>query len=331
MAESENSQPWQEIARAKRTALADSIPADWRIPQDILPPDAQLDVTSFPRESGFFTDKELEITSAPANALLKEVHARRWTAVEVTHAFCKRAAVAHQLTNCLTDTLFDFALKTAQRLDEHLKTSGKPIGPMHGLPISLKDNFNIRGRDSTIGFVAWAHQPATSNTTLVDLLLSQGAVVYVKTNVPTAMMIPESVNNLFGRTVSPLNRALTSGGSSGGESALIAFGGSVLGVGTDIGGSLRIPAACTGLFTLKPSFGRFPTGGAKSGLVGQETIHSINGPLARSLDEVELFASTVIGAEPWKVDPKCLPIPWRIVEERAKLRIGVLWDDSMVM
>lgn len=86
-----------------------------------------------------------------------------------------------------------------------------------------------------MGFTSLVNDPATYNSTLIDLLLDAGAVLYVKTNVPTAMMIAESVNNVFGRTVNPRNRNLTSGGSSGGESALIAFGASRLGVGTDIG------------------------------------------------------------------------------------------------
>jgi amidase len=86
-----------------------------------------------------------------------------------------------------------------------------------------------------VGFVSWVNDPASYNSTLVEMLKDAGAVLYVKTNVPTAMMIAETVNNVFGRTVNPLNRKLTSGGSSGGESALIAFGGSPLGVGTDIG------------------------------------------------------------------------------------------------
>lgn len=120
-------------------------------------------------------------------------------------------------------------------MDAQLKKTGKTVGPFHGLPISIKDNFNIIGTDSTIGFASLVNDPATYNSTLIDLLLDAGAVLYVKTNVPTAMMIAESVNNVFGRTVNPRNRKLTSGGSSGGESALIAFGGSRLGVGTDIG------------------------------------------------------------------------------------------------
>jgi amidase len=124
-------------------------------------------------------------------------------------------------------------------LDKYLKDYGKPKGPLHGLPISIKDNFNVTGVDSTVGFVSWVNDPASYNSTLVEMLQSAGAVLYVKTNVPTAMMIAETVNNVFGRTVNPLNRKLTSGGSSGGESALIAFGGSPLGVGTDIG-TLRL-------------------------------------------------------------------------------------------
>lgn len=223
------------------------------------------------------------------------------------------------------------AFTTAQSLDEHMERTGKPIGPLHGLPVSLKDNFNIVGVDSTVGFASWVGSPATYNSALVELLTRAGAVLYVKTNVPTAMMIAETVNNVFDRTVNPLNRKLTSGGSSGGESALIAFGGSVLGVGTDIGGSLRIPAACTGIFTLRPSFGRFPTGGAKSGLAGQEAVNSVNGPMARSLTDIELFARTVVGEEPWQLDPKCLPIPWRSVSMNPKLKIGVMWSDGIVM
>lgn len=123
-----------------------------------------------------------------------------------------------------------------------MQKTGKPKGPFHGLPISLKDNFNIIGKDSTVGFTSLVNDPATYNSTLTDLLLQGGAVLYVKTNVPTAMMIAETVNNVFGRTVNPLNRKLTSGGSSGGESALIAFGASRIGVGTDIGERPSLPS-----------------------------------------------------------------------------------------
>ncbi|KAL4948248.1 amidase signature domain-containing protein [Aspergillus filifer] len=276
---------WEAIAEKKCQALKSSIPAEWVIPKDIFPPEDQLDVTTFPRESGIFTDRELEITSTPAQTS------------------------SQQLTNCLSEIFFDRAISQAQELDEYYRSTGKTKGPFHGLPISIKDNFNLIGYDSTVGFTSLVNDPATYNSTLVDLLLGAGAVLYCKTNVPTAMMIAESVNNVFGRTVNSRNRKLTSGGSSGGESALIAFGGSRLVVGTDIGGSLRIPSACTGIFTIRPS---------------------VNGTMATTLEEIVLWAKTVVGQQPWLIDPKCLPIPWHPVEVKKPLKIDVIYHDGLV-
>ncbi|KAF4554603.1 Acetamidase-like protein 1 [Elsinoe fawcettii] len=321
---------WEELAASKRKQLADSIPPEWRIPSEKLPPDSQLDVSSWPDTSGFFTPEELEITDLTASELLPKLASGHYTSEQVTLAFCKRASVAQQLTNCLSETLFPLASKTAKERDA-LRQSGAPLGPLHGLPISLKDNFQLTGVDSTDGFVSWINQPATYNSAIVDLLLSLGAVPYVKTNVPTAMMIAETVNNVFGRTVNPRNRKLTSGGSSGGESALIVMKGSCLGVGTDIGGSLRIPAACTGIYTVRPSAGRFPIAGAKSGLAGQEAVRSVLGPMARSLEDVELWAREVVRSEPWRVDPTVVPIAWREVEVKGTLKIGVMWDDGLIV
>ncbi|GKT41600.1 putative amidase [Colletotrichum spaethianum] len=214
--------------------------------------------------------------------------------------------------------------------DEHFERTGKPIGPFHGLPISLKDNFNLKGLDATVGFVSHIGDPAEYDAALASLLEDAGAVFYVKTNVPTAMMIAESVNNVFGRTVNPRNRNLTSGGSSGGESALIVMKGSPLGIGTDIGGSLRIPAACTGIFTLRPSFGRFPTLGCRSGMSGQEAVQSVNGPMTRAITDLELYSKTVVNRKTWLHDPRCVPIPWRDVQLPEKLKIAVMWHDGMV-
>ncbi|PVH93767.1 acetamidase-like protein [Periconia macrospinosa] len=325
------SQPsWESISTQARNNVSSLITDEFRIPPSLFPPDSLLDVTTFARESGWLTPKELEITASSATAILRNVRERTWSAEEVARAFLRAAGAAHELTNCLTDFLPTEALTTAKALDIHLSTTGKPIGPLHGLPISLKDNFNIAGRDSTVGFVSKVGHPASSNATLVDILTSLGAVLYCKTNVPTAMMIAETVNNTFGRTVNPLNRNLTSGGSSGGESALIAFGASPLGVGTDIGGSLRIPAACTGIFTLRPSLGRFTTQGCTSGMGGQEAVASVNGPMARTLDDMKMYCEAVVGARPWELDPKCVPIPWRDVERKEKLKIAVCWDDGVV-
>lgn len=95
--------------------------------------------------------------------------------------------------------MFDEALKRARELDEHFSRTGTTVGPLHGLPVSLKDNMNIIGKPSSVGFCAWALEPMQQESTIVGLLRDLGAVAYVKTNVPTAMMIAETVNNCYGR------------------------------------------------------------------------------------------------------------------------------------
>lgn len=205
------------------------------------------------------------------------------------------------------------------------------MGPLHGLPISFKDQFNFIGVDSTIGYIAFANKPATEESTLVKLLVECGAVPYVKTNVPATLMMGESVNNVWGRTVNPYNRTLTSGGSSGGESALVSFRGSFIGVGTDIGGSIRAPASITGLYGLRPTVnlpsfsslsiaqadllivqhGRVTYHKAVNTYVGQEAIRSTAGPLCRSPADIRLFMSALLSTQPHLYDPHCLPIPWR--------------------
>ncbi|CAG9943934.1 unnamed protein product [Clonostachys rosea f. rosea IK726] len=331
MSPSKISEPhWEEVGAKKRASLEASLPKEWRVPSDLLPHESQTDVTNWAETSGWFTPEELSITNSTAAELLPKLASGELKSLDVTKAFCKRAVAAHQLTNCLSETCFERALATARARDEELARTGKPVGSLHGLPISLKDNFKLKGLDSTVGIAAHIDDPADSDSPLAQLLEAAGAVFYVKTNVPTAMMIAETVNNVFGRTVNPRNRLTTSGGSSGGESSLIVLRGSPLGVGSDIGGSLRIPAACAGLFTIRPSAGRFPVRNTRSGMPGQEAVLSVNGPLANTIDDIELYSKSLIGEKPWLRDPKCVPIPWREVELPKKLKIGVMWHDGMV-
>ncbi|KAK1239301.1 hypothetical protein MKX07_008789 [Trichoderma sp. CBMAI-0711] len=321
---------WEELGAKKRSDLQASIPREWRIPESLLPPLTQDDVTGWPEESGWFTVKELAITNMTAAELLSKMAAGELKSEDVTRAFCKRASAAHQLTNCLSEIFFDRAIAMARERDQYFAQTGKPVGPLHGLPISLKDNINVKDVDSTVGMAVHVGDPAKADATLAQMLAEAGAVFYVKTNVPTAMMIAETVNNVFGRTLNPRNRQTTSGGSSGGESALIVMKGSPLGVGSDIGGSLRIPAAATGIFALRPSSGRFPVRNCRSGMAGQEAIASVNGPLAPTLEDIKLYTKAVIESQPWLRDAKCLPIPWRDATLPQKLRIGVMWHDGMV-
>lgn len=90
-----------------------------------------------------------------------------------------------------------------------------------------------------------------------------------------------------------------------------------------------MPAACTGIFTLRPSFGRFTTQRCRSGLAGQEAVQSVNGPMGKTLEDITMYSKAIVDAKPWLVDPKMLPIPWRIQEPKKKLKIAVLWNDGI--
>lgn len=315
MGSAAQAEPWQDIAARKQAQRESKIPSEWRVPEHLLPPKEVEDVQDFPRTSGLFTDRELTITEYTASEVVQKIATAEYSSEEVARAVCKRAAIAQQLINCVTEIYFDEAIARARELDAYLKREGKTVGPLHGLPISLKDQFNIPGLDTTIGYVSRVNQPATEPSTLVKLLLDAGAVLYVKSNVPATLMMGESVNNVFGRTLNPRNRQLTTGGSSGGESALVTFRASFMGVGTDIGGSIRHPCSYTGLFGLRPSHGRISYQQVANTYLGQEAVRSCAGPMCRSADDIRLFMRSVAAQKPWLHDPQCPPIPWREEEE----------------
>lgn len=141
---------------------------------------------------------------------------------------------------------------------------------------------------------------------LVTLLKDLGAIPFCKTNVPQTMMAAETNNNVFGRTLNPFNLDLTSGGSSGGEAALIAMKGSIIGFGTDYGGSIRFPAHCNGLYGLRPTTRRLPYMGVENVLKGCLANESVVGPLARSLSSIQTVMKAIIDRQPWLDDPKLL-------------------------
>jgi amidase len=231
--------------------------------------------------------------------------------------------------------LFNEGLERAKQLDDYLEKNGTVIGPLHGLPMSLKDNFMTPPYPSSIGMAIHANVPTEKESLLVSMLRELGAVFYVKTNVPTAMMMGESTNNVWGETRNPIHKGLSPGGSSGGEGALIAFKASPLGVGTDIGGSVRIPSGFCHLYGLKPSFGRFTTFGGKPSIAGQDFIYAVCGPMSRTIEGVRLFSEVVCSEQmaPWNLDSKIVPIPWRkdvLQPSGRKLKIGFLLNDGYV-
>lgn len=325
---------WQEKVAAKQAEAWAKIPIEWRLPEDILQQveTDKLNILDVPTKCGILSDKELKITEIPdATALRDKLAAGELNAAEVTTAFCKRAAVAQQLTSCLTETMFPQALERAKELDAHFKRTGEPVGPLHGVPVSLKETFNVQGVPSTLGYVSFLDRPPVSqNSALVDILLKAGAVLHVKTNVPQTMMTADSHNNVFGRVLNPNRRTLTAGGSSGGEGALVAMRGTLLGIGTDIAGSIRIPALCCGTVGFKPSVGRVPYGGQTSaGRPGMTGIAPVAGPLCHSIRDAEMLLRVVFNAPADDMDDMALAFPWIEPSNQAakNLRIGVLSED----
>ncbi|KAI6754709.1 hypothetical protein HG530_012461 [Fusarium avenaceum] len=256
------------------------------------------------------------------------------SALELTLAYIGRACEAQAKTNCLTEICFDDAIDQAKQLDDFQRENSRLIGPLHGVPMSVKDQFNIKGLDTTLGYVANAFAPADRDAALVHTLKKLGAVIISKTNLPQSIMWCETDNPLWGVTTHPDDPQLTPGGSSGGEAAFLSLGGSLVGWGTDIGGSIRIPGHMNGLWGLKPSSGRMSYQGVGVTLDGQQHIPSSVGPMARSLTSITLVTKLVIEAELWTIDPQLPPIPWRdtIYQEFSSrpLVIGALLDDGLV-
>ncbi|KAF2098440.1 Acetamidase, partial [Rhizodiscina lignyota] len=287
------------------------IPSEWRIPADKLPAQSDDRVIEFTASCGLLDQDELSIISKDAMDILRATTSGKLSCVAVATAFCKAAAVAHQVTNCLTEIFFTQAIERAKELDDIYAKTGKPTGPLFGLPISLKDQFQIKGTECNLGIASWIGQISSENSVLVDILLDAGAILHCRTNVPQGLMFGESENYVYGRTTNPSKRTLTCGGSSGGEGALVAMNGSVIGVGTDLGGSVRIPAAYNGLFGLKPTLHRFPYAKARNTLLGLESVASCLGPISHSVSGISAFTKAVLAAEPWLLDPKTPEIPWR--------------------
>jgi amidase len=320
----------------KRAAIletfAGKVPNELRLPSSIIanPP---LDVSTVPATCGLLNAKEIHITEGyDAYGLADAIAAKKLTAVEVVTAFSKRAIIAHQLTCCLTQWFMDEAIKRAQELDDYLEKNGKTVGPLHGVPISIKEHMAIAGTTSSQGCFS-STEFNEEDSQMVGILRSAGAVFHCKTNQPQAIMHLESTGH-YGRTLNPFNINLSAGGSSGGEGALIAMKGSVLGVGTDIGGSIRCPSAFCGIYGFKPTTCTLPMKGFLSHAFSAElNVECSTGPMCRSLRDMELFTKLIISAKPWLEDPNLIPMPWTGLNTSITrpLKIGIIEHDGFIM
>ncbi|KAI0012464.1 amidase [Xylariaceae sp. FL0662B] len=327
---------WEDVAadrqRHRDATITELDPPLPDLHSDKIP----LNTTGIPKT--ILTDREIQITNSNVEDLIPKIASGEWSATTVIKAFLRRAGLAQKLTNCITELLPKRALKRATELDSYLATHKKPVGPLHGVPISVKEHIGMKGRDLNAGFVAWVGRVAEEDALILQYLWDAGAVFYARTTQPQTLMHLETSNNLYGVTTNPYNTTLSAGGSSGGEGALLGLRGSVLGIGSDIGGSIRSPAGANGLFGFKPTSRRLPDSGWSATMLQNESIIAAIGPLSTSLEGLRLFTKAVLDRRPWIREPGLVAMDWRDGREMLglgrggsrKIRIGVLWDDGVV-
>ncbi|XP_016339359.1 fatty-acid amide hydrolase 1 [Sinocyclocheilus anshuiensis] len=241
----------------------------------------------------------------------------------VLYAFMEKALEVNKNLNCSTEIIMESVVQL-----KDIKSQKK--GLLYGVPISIKDNVAYEGRDTSCGVVSKLDQPALMDSVVVKVLKKQGAIPFIKTNIPQGLLNYDCSNPIYGQTLNPCNLQKTSGGSSGGEGALIGGGGSILGLGTDIGGSFRIPASFCGICGFKPTTMRLSVRGISSCIKGQKSVLTSLGPLGRDVESLALCMRALLCQDMFSLDPTVPPIPFNqeVYESSEPLRIGYYENDG---
>jgi len=289
------------------------------------------------RLQGVSVSDDLPYLSQDATGIVSNIISKKegWTAQSVMEAYIRSAIRAQEASNPLTEILFAEALTEAKAMDARFAQTGEAEGPLHGVPISLKDHFDVKGRDSSLGFSKYCNQPAEEDSDVARIIRKAGGIIFTKTNVPQTMLAFECSNPVFGVTSNPYSQNHTSGGSSGGEGVLAGSDGSALCIGSDIGGSLRIPAHYSGCYGLKPCYGRFPTAGNRPLNPGFESVSVSYGPMGRSIEDLKLMCKTMFDASEaenlWRFSKSpAPPLPWRDVKLPQKLKFGYVRTNTFL-
>ncbi len=253
-----------------------------------------------------------------AQALASAIRHGALSAKEVVASSLQRVADVNPALNAIVDVLADQAMAAAQQADA-ARSRGDTLRPLHGVPVTVKVNVDMRGRATTNGVVAFKDAIASDDSPVVANLQRAGAIIIGRTNTPAFSVRWFTENDLHGRTLNPWSRAHTPGGSSGGASSAVAAGMGAIGHGNDLAGSVRYPAYCTGVYGLRPSFGRVPAylPSAREERPISMAMMSVQGPLARCVADVSLaLAAMSLGdaRDPWWVPAPLQgpPLPRRV-------------------
>lgn len=270
------------------------------------------------------------LTAMTATELVESIRAGDVSAQEVVESHIRRVESVNPGINAVVIRLFDEARREAIEADER-RSRGEELGPLHGVPVTIKEQYKVAGTESTVGVTGQAGRRYNTDCPLVARLRRAGAIVIGKTNIMQTLAGLECDNPVYGRSNNPWDPERSPGGSSGGEAAIISAGGSPLGLGGDLGGSIRVPAHFCGICGLKPTAGRLTNEGTPAHLfaMGQEAIIAQPGPMARSVADLGL-AMRLLVAPPNTSGDLLPPVPWsdpaRI--DVSTLKIGFYEDDG---
>jgi Asp-tRNA(Asn)/Glu-tRNA(Gln) amidotransferase A subunit family amidase len=268
-----------------------------------------------------------ELTFLSAVSMAEQIRQKKLSPVELVEAHLARIGKLNPKLNAFVQVDADGARRQAHAAEDAV-IRGEKLGPLHGVPVSIKSSIEVKGLRCEAGTKLRAGFVAAQDAPLVSRLREAGAIILGNTNTPELLMAWETDNLLYGRTNNPWDLSRTPGGSSGGEAAAIAAGCSAGGVGSDGGGSIRVPAHFSGICGLKPTPGRIPATGHFPTSVGPFALLGVVGPMARTVADLKVLFEVMQG--PDDGDPSAAPVPvrWPSCGEIKTLRIGYFEDDG---
>jgi amidase len=266
-----------------------------------------------------------ELWRAGAGQLAEAIAKRQVSSLEVIEAHLARIAAVNAKVNAIPVLFADEARAAAKAADAAV-ASGAKLGPLHGVPFTIKDNLDQAGKANTDGVEENKSLVAKLDAPVVERMKAAGGIPLGRTNLPDFALRVHSYSELWGRCLNPWNLKRNVGGSSGGEAAALAAGMTPIGLGNDIGGSLRNPANCCGIAALKPTFGRIPhaSEAGSGGAAGQ--LMAVNGPMARRIADVKLGYQILSGQH--VRDPWSMPVPLDFPDPPAPIKVALVPEPS---
>ena len=258
-----------------------------------------------------------ELTAKSATELVGLMRSRQVSPVEIVEAHLRRIDQANPSLNAIV-TIADDVIDRAREAEDSLMKS-LDVGPLHGLPITIKDTIDTKGLRTTYGSRLRTKQVPDRDATVAARLKAVGAIILGKTNTPEMAIPYETDNPVFGRTNNPHHLKRTAGGSSGGEAAAIAARLSPAGIGSDLSGSIRVPAHFCGIVGLKPTTGRVPMDGHVPEAVGPLSLGASIGPMARRVADLALLFDVVAQTRAQRID----------LDQLRSMRVALYVDDTV--